>query len=427
MYSLSRACWIVRKADDSVGRLAVFDDVIKKSATIRYCYIFFENSSITVKKILLLLYGLKCYLSLYWKGRSNVDIAFLASYPNEQTAIRHVQRHIFALRPAEITVSKWNCFRPSALGTLPAFLSCATKLWRIAGNLVRRFHFLPACRIFSTVTYYSRCVRLIAQYESKAVFIANHYSPECLSLAAAAHRSGKKVLFTNHANLTRDTGYVPPLYCDLAAVTSQAVLDLYQRHSQRNINATFIPMASPQRTMRSQVSRGTPVAVGIFLTALTNMDRLNDLVGKLLSDRQVARVLVRSHPVRLVSEDLSALCGQDDRIEETRDMPLFENIRNCDVAICGNSTVTIEILRGGVPVLYDAGLDQLFYDYNGYLKHELVCPMPSRMDDTAFENLKRFFGSGSWTSTMRYFDAAYQQDERILFQKFNDAVHDAIQ
>jgi hypothetical protein len=426
IYTLNGACWIVRQVDSSTGRLAVFGDIIQRSLKISFGFFVYEKSPILVKNFLLLLYGLKCYLSLNWNGHRNADLIYFASYPNEHVVLDHIRRQIHGLNVGNISISKRNCFRVDALKAIPAFVMSAIRLQRVAKKLVRRFHFLPACRIFSTITYYARCRRLMARHDAKAVFIANHYSPECLALAAAAHQAGKKVIFANHANATGDTGYVPPLHADMAAVTSQAVLDIYTRHSHRNINAAFIPVKSPQRPMRSDIDPNAPLTVGIFLTALTNIERLQDLVCELEGAPMVAGIMVRPHPVAVVNEDLSGLCEISDRIVNSRGMTLFDNIEQCDIAICGNSTATVEILRGGVPVLYDAQLDNIPDDYNGYVKHELVLPMPSRLDKSTLERLGRFYGGFPWVSTMRYYDAAYEQDETMMFKRFNEAVHNAI-
>jgi len=175
--------------------------------------------------------------------------------------------------------------------------------------------------------------------------------------------------------------------------------------------------------MRNSVDPGRTVTVGIFLTALTNMKRLHALVDQLESNPRVERILIRSHPVKVVNEDLSALSARGDHVVETSAMLLSENAGLCDVAICGNSTVTIDLLRGGLPVLYDADLDELAYDTNGYVSHDLVLPLPPELDEPAFQSLNGFYGEPSWVATMRYFDAGYQQDEGAMFQRLNDALH----
>ena len=230
------------------------------------------------------------------------------------------------------------------------------------------------------------------------------------------------MLCTNHANGVWRSGYVPPLLGDLVAVTSEAVLEVYARHSPGKLNAVLIPQSSPQRPMRSRIDPGQRVTVGIFLTALTNMQRLRALVGRLEGDARVARVLIRSHPVKVVREDISVLTARDARVADSSAIPLFENIELCDVVICGNSSVTIDILRGGVPVLYDAGLDDVGFDRNGYLERGLVPRLPADLHDATLAAMDRFYSAPAWARTMQHFDAGYGQDEAAMRQRLHDAV-----
>ena len=425
-YTLGRACWIVGNFDSSEGRQAVFADVVRRSVAIRSAYRLYDRVPAFIKPYLLLLYGLKCFLSVNWRAAGPSDIVCLAAMPNERTALGHVRRHIRGLRLGDISLAKANALRLQSLAALPRFLACARRLHRIARRLSRRYPFMPACRVFSTAAYYTRFRPLLDRCEARAVFIANHYSPECLALAAAAHRCGRKVLFTNHANATWRQGYLPPLYSDLAAVTSRAVLATYQKNSTAEIAAVFLSHASCQDPLRSAVPLGRTITVGVFLTALTNMERLQALLGLLAAQQRVERVLIRPHPVQLVNEDISHLCRPDGRIEDTGDTPLAENIGLCDLASCGNSTVTIELLRGGVPVFYDAQLDGLSFDYNGYLKGGLVPALPDAFDTAALQSLRGFYGAPDWVEAMRYFDAGYQQDEGTMIRRLNDAIQASV-
>lgn len=426
MYSLGRACWIVRNLDGSPRRLAIFTEVVQKNLKVRFFYVIYEAAPLAIKALLLWCYGLKCYLSLDWDRSGRAELATFASFHNEHVAIGHILDHVEGLASGNIAASKRNCLSPAALRALPAFLASSRRLLRLCRRLARRFHFLPACRVFSTMTYYARFRQLLERPGVKAVLITNHYSPECLAVAAAAHRARKKVIFANHANATWDSGFVPPLYSDLAAVTSQAVLDIYRRHSPRELRAVFIPLASAQRPMRSRLEDAQPLSVGIFLTALTNMARLRTLVEQLSGNPRVGDILIRPHPVEVIKDDLSALCAGGGRVKDTFGMPLFDNIKLCDVVVCGNSTVTVELLRGGVPVLYDGELDGLPYDYNGYMKHELVLPVPAELNDAALASIGDFYDSAAWFETMRYFDAGYQRDEAEMFRQLAEAMREVL-
>lgn len=422
MYTLGRACWIVRKLDSSPGRLSVFEAALQKSAKIRLSYQFYEKAPLAVKTLLLLAYGAKCYLSLKWATSRDAEIALFASYPNERVAIEHLRAKLPGRDFAELSIATRHCFGLSALTALPACLAATLRLHGLARKLARRLHFMPACRTFSTAAYHLRFRRLLQEHDVAGVFIANHYSPECLALAVAAQRSGRKVIFANHANATWEAGFVPPLYSDLAAVSGQAVLDVYRRASRRAIDAVFIPPASPQRPLRSDLDPAAPLTVGIFLTALTNMDRLRSLVAQLQENPSVRRILVRPHPVKIVNEDLSGLCSANGGVTDVSGSLLSDNARDCDIAICGNSTATIEILRGGAPVLYDNALDRCGSDMNGYVKRGLIPALPGRLDKAALQGVARFYSDPAWCDVMGYLDASYGRDEAAMFDGLNAAI-----
>lgn len=427
MYSLGRASLIVRKMDASAGRLSVFADVLRKNFYVRFFYALYAKCPGFLKTTLLIIYGLKSYLSVNWGPGPEGEIAFFASYPNERVALGHLRRNLPDLSDAELTISRRNCLSWDALWALPAFLACVIRLWPLAARLARRLHFMPACRVFSTTAFYLRFGRLLKQRRAQAVFIASHYSPECLALAAAAHRQGKKVLFVNHANATGDKVYAPPLHCDLAALTGQGMLDAYTQNGGRPVNAVFVPPASPQAPMRNHFNPEGGLSVGIFLTALTDMARLEALVAQLLENPRVARVLIRPHPVKLIKEDLSGLCTPDGRVQETAGTLLIDNVSLCDLAICGNSTVTIEVLRGGLPVFYDAALDACGHDLNGHLRRNLVPPLPERLDEAALEAAEAFYDDPEWLGRMRYFDASYRGDEAEMFRRLAVGIRETLQ
>ena len=395
--------------------------VLRNSRSIRYSYNFYQYSPSVVKAASVVVYGLKCYLSLFRQRDGKPHLVYFASYPNEHRALDHVQNNLQAVAHGKITISLRNCFRFAALNEILEFVPAIAQLYRFARRLVQKHHFMPACRIFSTVTYYMRFNRLLDE-DVEAVFIACQYSPECLGLAAAAHQAGKKVLFTNHASATGATGYVAPLHADLAAVTSQAMADLYQRHTPHELNIVPFTIAESQQPLRALNRDRDALTAGIYLTALTDMARLQEIVADLSRFPSIGSVFIRTHPAQVVNADLSGITGMRVPAEISNTMPLREDIARTDIAVCGNSTVVIEILRGGRPVLYDHRLDHLVFDYNGYAGYGLVLEYPETMDDNIFKQIQHHYFSGHWHEKMRYFDCGYQQDERAIAQRFAAAV-----
>ncbi len=86
MYSLLRSCNIVRKTDDSAGRMMVFKSVLRNSRKIRYSYTLYQHAPSAVKAALIVLYGLKCYLSLAWGEMAGSNWCFLLPIPRSGTS-----------------------------------------------------------------------------------------------------------------------------------------------------------------------------------------------------------------------------------------------------------------------------------------------------------------------------------------------------
>ena len=406
--------------------MKVFLSVLPNSRSIRYSYGLYQISPKFVKAAALVLYGLKCYLSLFRIRNGEPQLLYFASYPNEHRVLGHIRSILQSTRYDEISISLRNCVRPSVIWRVFMFLPAIPRLYRFATRLAGRYEFMPACRIFSTVAYYKRFNRLLDK-EVRAVFIACHYSPECLGLAAATHRADKKVLFTNHANATGESGYVPPLHADLAAVTSEALADVYRRHSPQELKIVPFTIGEPQNTMRVPDPGARSLTLGIYLTALTDQARLNEVVAEWSRVPAIESILIRTHPAEVVNADLSGIGGDGVRVEVSRATPLSEDIRRTDVAVCGNSTVVIEILRGGRPVLYDHRLDGIVFDYNGYAAHGLVSAYPKTIDGGVFDRMGRHYGSETWRRKMRYFDTGYRNDEQRIAREFVAAVSHAMQ
>ena len=124
----------------------------------------------------------------------------------------------------------------------------------------------------------------------------------------------------------------------------------------------------------------------------------------------------------MVNADLSDIVGRNGPVGISDFRLLRDDIDRTNIAVCGNSTVTIELLRGGRPVLYDHRLDKLTYDYNGYAGHGLVLNYPETLDESFLDQIRQHYLSKNWLVKMRYFDSGYQTDETEMLRRFQGAV-----
>ena len=407
--------------DSSAVRNSVFESVLKNSRIIRYGFWFYQHMPLHIKAALVLLYGMKCYLSISWHRANSQQIAYFGPYPSEKRILRHVHKCLRDIPSTFIETSLSNCFSPLALSHLVADFFAWPRLYKHAMHVVKRNEFMPALRVFSTIGYYTRFSRLLTGSNAKAVFIASHYSPEALGLAVVFHNADRQVFFTNHANATSAERYVPPVYADLLALTSQAVADPIIAASAKELNIVSIPIDSPYQPLRLPNSTDL-YTVGIYLTALTAQERLSHLVEVLFDSSQINSVIIRLHPAQIVNYDLSELVHRFPNLLLSQGTPLQDDINRTDIAICGNSTVTIELLRSGRPVLYDEHLDHLTKDYNGYHAKDLVPICGQKIAPDFLTHLTQHYSLSSWESRMKYFDYGYNTNNSQMLQDFRDAI-----
>lgn len=411
--------------DGSAVRNAVFESVLQNSRVIRYGFWVYQRMPLHVKAALVLLYGTKCYLSINWHKSDSQKIVYFGPYPSEKRILRHVQSYLSDIPSSFIETSLVHCFSMRSLSHLLADIPTWPRMYRHAVHIAKRNKFMPALRVFSAVGYHSRFNRLLAESNTEVAFIASHYSPEALGLAAACHRSGRLVFFTNHANATSLQRYVPPVYADLLALTSQAVADTFITATAKKLNIVPIPIDAPYRPLLIPNSTDN-YSVGVYLTALTDQVRLVQLIRVIYDHPQIESVLIRMHPAQIVNTDLSELLNEFPDLILSQGAPLLEDINRTDVAICGNSTVTIELLRSGRPVLYDDHLDHLTKDYNGYYAKNLVPICENNINGDFLKQLRVHYSQDSWDARMRYFDYGYNANGSELLDEFREAVGSAL-
>jgi hypothetical protein len=233
--------------------------------------------------------------------------------------------------------------------------------------------------------------------------VASNYSPESVALAAAAHRRGSRVVYANHAPVPLNSPYVPPVLTDYAVFYGEVLRQTYERRSRCRTQTLFVGQPGKASPF---VWRDVPKSIGVFLTPLTRAEVLERLVGEIKRHDPQASLLIRHHPVALLKANLSGLIARHPEIRVTLGTPLGDDIEACDMVFCGNSGVILNTLRGGRPVAYLRELDELPFDYNGFVEHGLVLEADG-FSDKLYPALKAFYAAQSWQEVMRSYDASY--------------------
>ena len=410
-YDLAIALRIVRRMETSAGRGAVFEEIKRKNPVYRLVDTLYTRAGARIQSLLLFAYMLKCVLSLGPFKVNEAEAVSISQFGNEHHAVDRVAALVPEATILRLSLRRGHLVGRGQLRSACRMLGSARRVWPFLSRLVRSHNFMPSGRIASGLAFYMRFLELFADNPKlAAAVVASNYSPEALGLAAAAHQSGRRVIYINHAPVPANGVMVPPVLADCAIFYGDAVRKTYERRSRCLAEVALIGQPWTARAMQW---RDEVKTVGIFLTALTNTDAVSGLVSAIRSTQPGARILVRNHPVALLKSDFSDLVARDDNLAVTIGNPLDEEIAACDLIICGNSGVAMNAVSGGRPVAYMDTLDGSAFDHNGFVESGLICHVTSWSDDI-YARAKDFYERPEWRAVMRAYDASYEADREAL-------------
>lgn len=413
-YTLSIALGVIRRMETSSARSAVFAEIKDKNPVYRMVdALYTKAGSRVVQPLVLFAYMLKCVLSLGKFDYDGQETVSISNFHNETNAIARLVSLLPGARIMQLSIKRTHIFRRGQLRTALSMIGTATRVFPYLSRLARSYGFMPSARIASGLAYYIRFSQLFAQHPKlSAAIVASNYSPEALGLAAAAHSMNRNLIYVNHAPVPANGATVPPVLADCAVFYGDAIRKTYENASRCNADVALIGQPGTIRPMEwSKEIR----KVGIFLTALTSADAVEKLVSKIKDSNPDVQILIRNHPVALLKSDFSDLAAKHKNVEITIGTLLDDEIEACDLIICGNSGVAMNVLRGGRPVAYIDSLDRLNHDYCGFIQDRLVCEVKNWSSDL-YPMLKAFYTGPAWRNVMQSYDASYNADTTVLEQ-----------
>ena len=411
-YDLVTALGIIRRMETSSTRSAVFAEIKDKNIIYRLVdALYAKAGSRVVQPLVLLAYMLKCVLSLGSVNDDHHEAVAISNFHNEHDAINRLVALIPGTR-VMMSSSNWrNIFRRGQVRTAISMVGAALRVFPFLSRLARSYNFMPSARIASGLAYYIWFSRLFARHpELRAAIVASNYSPEALGISAAAHATNRNVIYVNHAPVPANGAIVPPVLADCAVFYGNAIRSTYEQKSRCNADVALIGQPGTARPMEWRDEIRT---VGIFLTALTCARSVEKLVAAISDSRPDLNILIRNHPVALLKSDFSDLAARHENVEITIGNPLEDEIAACDLILCGNSGVAMNILRGGRPVAYLDTLDELNHDYCGFVQSRLICEVKNWSGDL-YPMIRAFYTRPDWPRIMKDYDASYRSDAAKL-------------
>ncbi|MEL6486220.1 MAG: hypothetical protein AAFQ13_03630 [Pseudomonadota bacterium] len=411
-YDLATALGIVREMETSAGRSAVYEEIKSKNALYGLVDSLYERAGKRfLQPVALFVYMIKCVLSVGPFDTRGAEAVSLSNFANEEKTVDRIAGLIPDVALMRLSIGRSYLINPRNWMSALRIVAAIGRVWPFLQILARAHTFMPAARIASALAFYMRFTQLLVdQPQLKAAIISSNYSPEAVGLAAAAHSQGRRVAYANHAPIPANGAVVPPVYADCGLFYGTRTTATYKARSACTAQVALIGQPGTARAMEWRENIET---LGIFLTSGTRVDVLSSLVATIRLSLPQARIIIRQHPVTLLKTDFSELENVDDKVELTLGNPLDDEIAACDMVICGNSGVAMNVLSGGRPVAYLSSLDGIHYDANGFVGSRLVYAMPWWSDDI-YDRLKSFYRVEGWQEVMRTYDAAYETDLEAL-------------
>ncbi|PHR21836.1 MAG: hypothetical protein COA41_01645 [Sphingopyxis sp.] len=414
-YNLYTALAVIRSMETSATRNAVFAEIKNKNPVYRVVDMLYNKAgSRILQPLVLLAYMFKCVLSLGPFEQDGQDAVSISNFHNEASAIARLMSFLPDAKIMQLSLQRAHLFRPGWLRATLNMVGAARRVLPYLSRLARSYGFMPSARIASGLAFYMRFCQLFTQHpELRAAIVASNYSPEALGLAAAAHATGRNVIYVNHAPVPANGATVPPVLADCAVFYGDAIRKTYVTASRCNADVALIGQPGTTRPMewRDEIQM-----IGIFLTALTCSDAVEKLVAAINQSNPTVQILIRNHPVALLKSDFSELTARHKNVKVTIGTPLDDEINACDLIFCGNSGVAMNALRGGRPVAYCDSLDSLNHDYCGFIQDGLVCEVRNWSNDL-YPMLKAFYTGPAWRNVMQSYDASYNSDNTMLEEK----------
>lgn len=410
---LSRALRVVAAKDRGAFRNAVFEDLSSHRPTVRLARAAHRVlGKGRLSSLLVAGYGLKSFLAVAPPAR-RAPIVTVAAYANEKRQFADLAAILGREALAAISIENGALARPAAWGALGAALAhprTVRRAFRIIHRVNRREGFLVACRLASTLGYYLRFVRLLPATRARAVLVSSDSNPYAMGLCAAARRQRMATLYVTHGHIPDGP---PRLDFDLSILDGSAVLRVYEESGPVGGAVVFKGAEGRYGPMRTGGLRGGRLAIGVFLSLISDWARLAGLLAEIQRSLRPARLLVRFHPNELVRpRDALARLGRVPGLMVSRaERVLLDDAAQCDLVIAANSSCHLTALKLGVPTVHLHGLDAVPHDFYRFLRHRMVFEC-ARVADIDPLRIAEFYEDPGWARRFAFFDASYPGADR---------------
>lgn len=282
-------------------------------------------------------------------------------------------------------------------------LSVAERFFSLRGYVTKSI-------LHQTINYsltFLSAIETLARSSGSVFVVANDHSPMPVAFAVVAKYLGLTTLYVQHAEVTE---IFPRNDFDFSILRNQVSREVYETIapltgeaiylSRKGNNLSEQKLLESRKLLRGEVSP----SVVVYPSSVISKEELGVLLRALQDNRNLSGVKIKPHPAFRAVEIFAEL-----GVDVLEGVPEYPHI-----AICGNSSVVIELLARGNLVYQYFRLDSVAEDYYGFVRKGLA-------DSLKYENLQGRFWSGvddaqSWGAALGEYlpnlDASFNLIER---------------
>ncbi|MEZ5692065.1 MAG: hypothetical protein R3D71_10445 [Rickettsiales bacterium] len=394
----------------SIGYEKIFEDIKSRSFFVRLVFNIhrFLHPNI-FSTLMVACYGAKSFLSLSLRDIKEYPIIITANVCNEKKHANFFADSVGRSKVGFVNISVRNIVSLSSLKYFILYcrnLGRVRKYFSVVSYINRKYGFMPACRSVSMIGFYLRFVEEIKKIDCKAVAVVSDYSPDGLALIYAARKNSRKIIYMTHSFIHHHFRVTAQNF-DLIFFDGSVSYDNYRNTGKDGQNigrVVFMGLEGKSMPIRTSGLRNVNMRIGIFLTAPVNMDKLIYGVDSLKRIWQPENIVIRPHPEPLARPDFSLIIK--DNVVLSTENKLMDDIERCDIAVVGNTSAVLEILKSGLPCVYYHGFEGSSWDYCGFVASGLV-PEIKDFQDISIDNIRDFYDRDDWHNIFLKYDPYY--------------------
>lgn len=223
--------------------------------------------------------------------------------------------------------------------------------------------------LFDAVGFYEIYLRKLRKYKPACVVFANDHTPDARAMLLAAKNLGIKTIYIQHASVSK---IFPPLQFDLSLLEGEDSLEKYKACGPVSGRVEFIGMPKFDAYINYRNTKKKINTIGIGANLMDRTEEIQEALTKLTQAFPELNIILRPHPRD--KRDFSFTQNLSDWVSfsDSRQVPVFDFLKQIDVLIAGNSGIHLEaVLLNVWSIFYNFNSKENLRDYYGYVINSL--------------------------------------------------------